>query len=58
MYWHHEHAAAPPQSRPRAGTLMAVGSMTCVQIGLALSVHLFGQIGPLARSGCGWPGPR
>jgi inner membrane transporter RhtA len=26
---------------------MAVGSMTCVQIGLALSVPLFGQIGPL-----------
>src|SRR6478736_2956045 len=31
----------------RTGTLMAVGSMTCVQIGLALSVPLFGQIGPL-----------
>jgi inner membrane transporter RhtA len=31
----------------RAGALMAVGSMTCVQIGLALSVPLFGQIGPL-----------
>src|SRR5215471_3636776 len=30
----------------RAGTLMAVGSMTCVQIGLALSVPLFGEIGP------------
>jgi inner membrane transporter RhtA len=26
---------------------MAVGSMTCVQLGLALSVPLFGQIGPL-----------
>ena len=26
---------------------MAVGSMTCVQIGLALSVPLFGEIGPL-----------
>jgi inner membrane transporter RhtA len=26
---------------------MAVGSMTCVQVGLALSVPLFGQIGPL-----------
>jgi inner membrane transporter RhtA len=26
---------------------MAVGSMTCVQIGLALSVPLFGQLGPL-----------
>jgi inner membrane transporter RhtA len=32
----------------RAGTLMAVGSMTLVQIGLALSVPLFGEIGPLA----------
>jgi inner membrane transporter RhtA len=31
----------------RAGTLMAVGSMTLVQLGLALSVPLFGQIGPL-----------
>jgi inner membrane transporter RhtA len=26
---------------------MAVGSMTCVQVGLALSVPLFGQMGPL-----------
>jgi len=26
---------------------MAVGSMTCVQLGLALSVPLFGQVGPL-----------
>src|SRR5690348_13496031 len=31
----------------RAGTLMAVGSMTMVQIGLALSVPLFGQIGAM-----------
>ena len=31
----------------RTGTLMAVGSMTLVQLGLALSVPLFGQIGPL-----------
>jgi inner membrane transporter RhtA len=31
----------------RAGTLMAVGSMTCIQVGLALSVPLFGEIGPL-----------
>jgi len=31
----------------RAGALMAVGSMTCVQIGLALSVPLFAEIGPL-----------
>ena len=34
-------------SPARAGTLMAVGSMTLVQVGLALSVPLFGQIGPL-----------
>ena len=34
-------------SPARTGTLMAVGSMTCVQIGLALSVPLFGQLGPL-----------
>ena len=38
-------AAAP--SRSQGGTLMAVGSMTCVQLGLALSVPLFGQVGPL-----------
>jgi inner membrane transporter RhtA len=31
----------------RAGTLMAVGSMATVQLGLALSVPLFGEIGPL-----------
>ena len=40
-------AAAPSRSPARAGTLMAVGSMTCVQLGLALSVGLFGQVGPL-----------
>jgi len=34
-------------SAARAGTAMAVGSMGCVQIGLALTVPLFGQIGPL-----------
>jgi inner membrane transporter RhtA len=31
----------------RAGALMAVGSMATVQVGLALSVPLFGEIGPL-----------
>jgi inner membrane transporter RhtA len=40
----------PTQSRARAGSLMAVGSMTCVQIGLALSVHLFDQVGPLGAA--------
>jgi inner membrane transporter RhtA len=39
--------ANPAWSTARAGTLMAVGSMTLVQLGLALSVPLFGQIGPL-----------
>ncbi len=39
-------AAGPARSRARAGTAMALGSMTCVQVGLAVSVHLFGQIGP------------
>jgi inner membrane transporter RhtA len=34
-------------SPARAGTLMAVGSMTLVQVGLALSVPLFGQVGPM-----------
>jgi inner membrane transporter RhtA len=30
---------------------MAVASMSCVQLGLALSVHLFGQLGPLGTAG-------
>ncbi|MGD0242626.1 MAG: EamA family transporter [Streptosporangiaceae bacterium] len=34
-------------SPARVGTLMAVGSMSMVQLGLALSVPLFGQIGPM-----------
>ena len=39
--------AARSWSPARAGTVMAMGSMTCVQLGLALSVPLFGQVGPL-----------
>jgi len=37
---------------------MAVASMSCVQLGLALSVHLFGQLGPLGVAGLrlGWAG--
>ena len=35
----------------RTGTLMAVASMTCVQIGLAVSVGLFDTIGP---GGAAW----
>jgi inner membrane transporter RhtA len=34
-------------SPARTGTAMALGSMTSVQLGLALSVPLFGQVGPL-----------
>ncbi len=30
---------------------MAASSMSCVQLGLALSVHLFGQLGPLGVAG-------
>ena len=40
----------PQRSQARVGTLMAVGSMACVQVGLALSVHLFGQVGPLGAA--------
>jgi hypothetical protein len=42
----------------RTGTLMAVGSMTCVQIGLALSVRCSASSARWARSGSGWAGPR
>jgi inner membrane transporter RhtA len=38
---------AAPRTSARSGTLMALGSMSCVQLGLALSVHLFGAVGPL-----------
>src|SRR6516165_2025016 len=40
----------PQRSRARTGTLMAVGSMTCVQLGLALSVPLFASIGALGAA--------
>jgi inner membrane transporter RhtA len=37
---------------------MALASMSCVQLGLALSVHLFDQLGPLGVAGLrlGWAG--
>ena len=38
--------AAAPRISARSGTLMALGSMSCIQLGLALSVHLFAEIGP------------
>ncbi|MGH3228596.1 MAG: EamA family transporter [Streptosporangiaceae bacterium] len=52
-------SSPPPACRPSArgptgtesGALMAAASMSCVQLGLALSVHLFGQIGPLGVTG-------
>src|ERR1700678_758483 len=40
-------SATSHRSPARAGTLMALGSMSCVQLGLALSVHLFPEVGPL-----------
>ena len=52
----------PASARGLAGTgggaLMAVASMSCVQLALALSVHLFGQLGPLGVTGLrlGWGG--
>jgi inner membrane transporter RhtA len=42
---------APSLAGARGGALMAAGSMSCVQLGLALSVHLFGQLGPLGVAG-------
>jgi inner membrane transporter RhtA len=48
-------SACRPSGRGLAGTrggaLMATASMSCVQLGLALSVHLFGQLGPLGVAG-------
>jgi len=38
---------AAPRTSARSGTSMALGSMSCIQLGLALSVHLFAEIGPL-----------
>ncbi len=55
LYWGHERAAARmPPPRPglagaQGGALMAAASMSCVQLGLALSVPLFGQLGLLGR---------
>jgi inner membrane transporter RhtA len=37
--------------RTGGGALMAVASMSCVQLGLALSVHLFDQLGPVGVAG-------
>jgi inner membrane transporter RhtA len=42
---------APSLAGARGGALMAVASMSCVQLGLALSVHLLGQLGVLDVAG-------
>jgi inner membrane transporter RhtA len=52
-------SSQPPASRSPAsglhgtggGVLMAVASMSCVQLALALSVHLFDRLGPLGVAG-------
>ena len=47
-------ASGPLGSRLRgagSGATMAVGSMCCVQLGLALSAHLLDQLGPLGIAG-------
>ena len=57
LYW--IMSSPPPACRPSArglsgtggGALMAAASMCCVQLGLALSVHLFDQLGPLGVAG-------
>ena len=41
---------AAPRTSARSGALMALGSMSCVQLGLAVSVHLFGEVGPLGAA--------
>ena len=47
-------APRPPGGRLRgaqSGAVMAIGSMSCVQLGLALSAHLLDQLGPLGIAG-------
>src|ERR1035441_8187992 len=36
---------------PGSGAMMAISSMCCVQLGLALSAHLLDQLGPLGIAG-------
>ncbi len=42
--------SVPRRSPARTGSAMALGSMLLVQLGLALSVQLFGQLGPLGTA--------
>lgn len=44
-------AGSPGAARARTGVALAVGSMICVQLGLAVSVGLFERIGP---EGAAW----
>lgn len=52
-----EGMSSPQPRRPAVlapagtGTLMAIGSMSCVQLGLGLSVRLFAQLGPEGVAG-------
>ena len=39
--------AAASRTSARSGTFMALGSMSCAQLGLALAARLFGEAGPL-----------
>src|SRR5450432_1396986 len=41
---------AAPRTSARSGTVLALGSMSCVQLGLALSARLFGEVGPLGAA--------
>jgi inner membrane transporter RhtA len=42
--------AAGPRAARRVGTSMAIASMLCVQLGLAVSIGLFNQVGPLGAA--------
>jgi inner membrane transporter RhtA len=43
-------STAAPRTSARSGTLMALGSMSCVQAGLAVSVHLIRETGSLGTA--------
>src|SRR6201996_9856463 len=43
-------SSAAPRTAARSGTLMALGSMSCVQLGLAVSVNLIRETGPLGTA--------
>ena len=49
--------SAPRLRGAEAGALMAVASMSCVELALALSVHLFGQLSPVGVACLGLSGP-